>query len=104
MGTDENEKLTPVFLTMHADPSMSIWEWERHCEELRIAVARSMPVTLWRHLAIFGPSNNGFSHGSIAIHLRATETITAAIVGYLADQGEWFTLPVTVHPVKEPPQ
>ena len=69
--------LLHIFLTVHASPDMTVFNWQREVEELRAIVAFHVPVNLWEFLNFYG-GDNDFSLGAVAFEFRLpTETVDA---------------------------
>lgn len=86
-----------VFVTMQAKADMSLFEWQRHVEELRLAIAKSVHEKDWGYLKIYGPDSGGFDPlPGICIETIATAESLGTMMELLAEASPWLELPVKV--------
>lgn len=87
----------PVFITMHSKSEMTIFDWERHIEEVQAALTVAVPGSKWGDVHVYGPNTGGFSPPAICIGARLTSTQTAAFLKALVESAPWLSLPVEVY-------
>lgn len=61
-----------VFITMHSDPAMSFFDWERSLEELRGVLADHIYAADWGVTQVYGPDAQQFSTPAICVKASMT--------------------------------
>lgn len=87
-----------VFVTMTAKADMTMFEWARHVEELRQAVAKTITEKDWGWLRLYGPDSDGFDQlPGICVEAQVTSAALGEMIEYLAQCDVWLDLPVKVY-------
>lgn len=90
-----DNELTRVFVTMTAKSDMTLFDWQRHVEELRVAVGKAVAEKDWGWLRIFGPDSGGFDTvPGICIEAQVTTAALGEILEHLTAAQPWLDLPV----------
>lgn len=93
-----DDELTRVFVTMSAKADMTMFDWARHIEELRHAIAKSIAEKDWGWLRIYGPDSSGFDQlPGICIEAQVTTGALGEMLEYLAEAKPWLNLPIYVY-------
>lgn len=87
----------PVFITMHSNSSMTIFDWERHIEELQAALTVAVPGSDWESVHVYGPNTGGFSPPAICLRATLNPVQAAAFLRALKEAAPWFSVPVEMH-------
>lgn len=95
-GTRLPEKNVQVFVTMHATPEMTLFDWERNLEELRHAIGHAVPESDWSSVRVYGPDAQGFNQPSIAIYLDVNPGAFDVLVNAIGRAEDWLP-PVRFH-------
>lgn len=86
-----------VFITMRSDSSMTIFDWERHIEEVQAALTVAVPGHNWEKVHVYGPNTGGFSPPAICIEAVLNPPQIGAFFQSLVESAPWISVPVTVN-------
>lgn len=87
----------PVFITLHSTSDMTIFDWERHIEEVQAALTVAIPGSEWGKVHIYGPNTGGFSPPAMCIRATMTPAQAATFLKTLVKAAPWLSVPVEVH-------
>lgn len=86
-----------VFITMRSTSDMTIFDWERHIEEVRAALTVAVPNDNWDQVHVYGPNTGGFSPPAICIEATMNPPQIGAFFRALVEAAPWISLPVTMN-------
>lgn len=86
-----------VFITMRSTSSMTIFDWERHVEELQAAVGGTVGQENWDEVAIYGPNTGGFSPPAMCIEATMGTGELSDFLARLSKTAPWMSVPVNVY-------
>lgn len=86
-----------VFITMRSTGDMTIFDWERHIEEVQAALIGTVVGEEWEQMHVYGPNTGGFSPPAMCIELVSTVTEVGNFMERLAAAAPWMKVPVTVN-------
>lgn len=88
-----------VFITIHSTSNMTIFDWERHIEEVQAALVVAIPGNEWGKVHVYGPNTGGFSPPAMCIRATMNPAQAAKFLRTLAEAAPWLSVPVQVHAV-----
>lgn len=86
-----------VFITMRSTGAMTIFDWERHIEEVQAALIGTVIGDDWEQLHVYGPSTGGFSPPALCIEAGMTMDEVGNFLERLAAAAPWLSVPVGVN-------
>lgn len=86
-----------AFITMRSISSMTIFDWERHIEELHAALGRAVGEEKWDEICIYGPNTGGFSPPAMCIEAVMSAAEAASLLLHLSEAAPWLAVPVHVY-------
>lgn len=86
-----------VFITMRSTGEMTIFDWERHIEEVQAALIGTVAGDDWEQTHVYGPNTGGFSPPAMCIEASMTLAELGAFLERLTHASPWLTLPVEAH-------
>lgn len=90
------EEKIRVFITMHSKPEMSIFDWERHIEELQAALPRHVREEDWSETFQYGPNSGGFSSPVLCIETKITKQELWKMSEALTQAMPWMSVPIRI--------
>lgn len=86
-----------VFITMRSTGEMTIFDWERHIEEVQAALIGTVIGEEWEQMHVYGPNTGGFSPPAMCIEVEITVAQVGNFLERLAAAAPWLTAPVELH-------
>lgn len=87
----------PVFITMQSVSSMTIFDWERHIEEVQAALVGIVADENWDDMHVYGPNTGGFSPPAFCVQAAMTAADIGEFLTRLSKADPWLSVPVKVY-------
>lgn len=82
---------------MRSTGDMTIFDWERHIEEVQSALVGGVLDDDWEQVHVYGPNTGGFSPPAMCIEVNMTLVEVGNFLEKLAKSAPWMDVPVGVN-------
>lgn len=86
-----------VFITVRSTSDMTIFDWERHIEEVQAALVGTVIGHDWDQMHVYGPNTGGFSPPAMCVEVVMNLREIGNFMERLAAAAPWMRVPVSVN-------